>query len=199
MALVHGVDKKIKGAIMTKKQKAEYDKKYRRLNDYKIREYAKEYREKNKDKRRQYEQQYREENKGKIQQYLKDNKDKFRLARRIYGRFRYKTDSRYRLDASIARQIRYSIKKAKDTLWISLDDDRGYTCGQLKAAFEKLFLPGMSWENYGTYWQVDHIIPRAKFHYSSPDINFGRCWALSNLRPLPAKENMNKSNKPLFT
>lgn len=48
----------------------------------------------------------------------------------------------------------------------------------------------MSWDNYGTYWELDHIIPRFKFYYESyDDEQFKQCWALSNLRPLTIKEN----------
>ena len=63
----------------------------------------------------------------------------------------------------------------------------------------------MTWDNYGIYrasmwvdndpstwvWQIDHIIPQAKFSYTSMDEeNFQKCWALSNLRPLSAKQNV---------
>jgi hypothetical protein len=39
-------------------------------------------------------------------------------------------------------------------------------------------------------WQIDHIIPHSTFHYTSmDDEEFHKCWALSNLRPLSAKQN----------
>jgi len=62
-------------------------------------------------------------------------------------------------------------------------------------ALEQQFLPGMSWDNYGE-WHIDHIIPVAVFNYSSVDhIDFSRCWALSNLRPLWAADNLHKNAK----
>jgi hypothetical protein len=43
---------------------------------------------------------------------------------------------------------------------------------------------------------LDHIIPLDAFNFTKPtDIDFQRCWALSNLQLLPADENIQKSNK----
>jgi hypothetical protein len=53
----------------------------------------------------------------------------------------------------------------------------------------------MSWENYGK-WHIDHRIPIDAFNFTCPeDIDFTQCWALRNLRPLWAVDNIKKSNK----
>jgi len=53
----------------------------------------------------------------------------------------------------------------------------------------------MSWENYGK-WHIDHIIPISKFNFiTSEHLDFKRCWALKNLQPLEAKQNMSKGKK----
>ena len=46
--------------------------------------------------------------------------------------------------------------------------------------------------NFATWtWNIDHIIPHSDLHYSSmEDDNFKKCWALSNLRPINAKQNV---------
>lgn len=68
----------------------------------------------------------------------------------------------------------------------------GYSIEALKRHLEKQFLPGMTWENYGK-WHIDHIIPKAAFNIESVnDIDFKRCWALKNLRPLWAHDNCSK-------
>lgn len=68
----------------------------------------------------------------------------------------------------------------------------GYTCVQLREHLENNFSPGMSWDNLGQ-WNIDHIIPKSVFHFNTVnDIDFKRCWALSNLQPLWEKENKNK-------
>jgi hypothetical protein len=71
----------------------------------------------------------------------------------------------------------------------------GYTPEELKQHLEKQFLDGMSWENYGQ-WHIDHKIPKSAFNITSyDDIDFKRCWALSNLQPLWAIDNYNKRDK----
>jgi hypothetical protein len=56
---------------------------------------------------------------------------------------------------------------------------------------ENQFNDKMNWENYGNYWHIDHIVPHSIFQYTSmEDESFMKCWALSNLRPLEAKQNM---------
>jgi len=70
-----------------------------------------------------------------------------------------------------------------------------YTPLQLKEHIEKQFDACMSWDNYGSYWQMDHIMPQAALIYDSlTHPNFKKCWALSNLRPLSAKENSMKGS-----
>lgn len=84
-----------------------------------------------------------------------------------------------------------------------------YTIDILRAHIENLFEPWMTWENWGSYrietwddndpttwtWHIDHIISQAKLPYvSMEDDNFKICWALSNLRPLSAKQNVIKGN-----
>jgi hypothetical protein len=70
------------------------------------------------------------------------------------------------------------------------EDVVGYKLEDLKIHIEKQFDSKMSWDNYGTYWHIDHIIPRSYFSMEQTK----DCWALENLRPLEAKENIYKSN-----
>lgn len=73
----------------------------------------------------------------------------------------------------------------------------GWTISELRAHLEKQFLGGMSWANMGD-WHIDHIVPLASFSISDhADPELRRAWALSNLRPLWAKENMSKGAKKL--
>lgn len=62
------------------------------------------------------------------------------------------------------------------------------TVGELRKHLEDQFKPGMTWENYASYWQVDHITPSAFFE--DTDIFSVHHWY--NLQPLRADENMKK-------
>ena len=69
----------------------------------------------------------------------------------------------------------------------------GYTKEDLKRHLEKHFDDWMTWENYGTEWHIDHDIAKKHFNFTDPlHEDFKRCWALKNLKPLEAKENMMK-------
>lgn len=72
----------------------------------------------------------------------------------------------------------------------------GWDINALRIHLKKQFKPGMTWENYGSVWHIDHKIPIAAFNFQTPDdIDFKKCWALKNLQPLWAKENILKSDK----
>lgn len=71
----------------------------------------------------------------------------------------------------------------------------GYRLVDLKYHFEKQFSHGMTWDNWGEVWEVDHIIPCSTFHFTGlDDPLFKECWSLSNLRPLLTWRNRLKRN-----
>ena len=97
---------------------------------------------------------------------------------------------------NVSGQIRNALKKNKTSknspTWSKLP----YTPLQLKEHLEKQFDSNMTWGNYGSYWHIDHVIPQSLLLYDSMEHpNFIKCWSLSNLQPLEAKENMSKGNK----
>lgn len=100
----------------------------------------------------------------------------------------------FRVNSNMSRIIRKSLELKKGgRSWFSLVD---YTLSELIAHLQSKFTPEMNWGNYGSYWHIDHIMPRSSFHYNSfEDDQFKKCWSLSNLQPLEAKENIRKSNK----
>lgn len=65
-----------------------------------------------------------------------------------------------------------------------------YTVEELTQHLERQFLPGMSWGNRRK-WHIDHVIPCAAFDQADPD-QFTACWALTNLRPMWARDNISK-------
>lgn len=69
----------------------------------------------------------------------------------------------------------------------------GYSVADLMEHLERQFTPDMSWDNYGD-WHVDHIAPCASFDMTD-DRQFAECWAMSNLRPLSAMDNIRKGAK----
>lgn len=93
--------------------------------------------------------------------------------------------------------VRLALRGAKrGRRWESLV---GYTVNDLMGTLKNDFRDGMTWENHGALWHIDHIIPLAKFKYDAPeDPEFKRAWALNNLQPLLVSENLKKGTKFMF-
>lgn len=70
----------------------------------------------------------------------------------------------------------------------------GCSTQQLSKHLQSKFTKRMTWENYGTYWHVDHIIPCASFDHTDPKQR-AACWHWTNLQPMEAKANLTKSSK----
>jgi hypothetical protein len=67
----------------------------------------------------------------------------------------------------------------------------GCSLPELKKHLDSQFTKGMSWDNYGTRWHIDHILPCASFDHTD-EKQMAQCWHWTNLRPLDATENMRK-------
>jgi len=107
------------------------------------------------------------------------------------------TDPTYKVRTNVARAIRYGVgigNKKNTPTFAHLP----YTPEQLKEHLQAQFDAHMTWDNYGDYWDIDHIYPHSKLPYDSlTHPNFQKCWALDNLQPLEKIENIKKSNKIL--
>ncbi len=147
------------------------------------------YRSENKEKiRAQGQAQYAanpEKRRDSHRRWAKRNPEKLKEIKR-----RYRQSAKGKVEANIRGYIHKTIKKGykyKPTF-----EALGYTPGELIQHLEKRFLPGMTWDNYGE-WHIDHIIPLSAFNYSTTKhIDFKRAWALSNLQPLWAADNIRK-------
>ena len=145
---------------------------------------------------KQYNSQYKHDNKEKIseqkKQYRQDNKKELNE----YQRNRYNNDPAAALRANIKSHINSALKKNNSSkMGESALQYLPYTIEQLKEHLESQFKPGMNWDNRGE-WHIDHIYPQSKLPYDSMSHpNFQKAWALENLQPLEASENISKGNK----
>jgi len=108
-------------------------------------------------------------------------------------------DKSYHLKKAVGCSIRqglkyHLVKKTKSTSEIFRI--LGYSAEDLKIHLENQFDKHMVWENYGSYWHIDHIKPQSLFEIKEiGDKEFIECWSLANLQPLEAIENISKGNK----
>ncbi|WP_109744952.1 hypothetical protein [Arcicella aurantiaca] len=62
---------------------------------------------------------------------------------------------------------------------------------------EHQFLEGMTWDNYCSVWEIDHIIPVGEFDMANED-DLKLCWHYLNLMPLFRKDNEIKAHSLYF-
>ena len=167
-------------------------------------------------KKKSINSKYYQDNKEKI---LKETKAYYQNNKEYYSNYQKEYEKshprrlRNRTSKSPIQKIRSAISRSiskKITALGGVKNDSiikylEFTFDQLKSNFEAKFEPWMNWNNYGIYdpktwldddistwrWQVDHIVPHADFNYNSmSDKSFKSCWALDNLRPYSAKQNI---------
>lgn len=130
-----------------------------------------------------YQQQYTKDHPNYIKNWKKENRAQINQQERE----RRSTDINFRLKKNISRAINRAIHKNGESTF----DYLPYAIEELKFHLEAQFDEKMTWDNYGSYWHIDHIKPHSLFHYTSMnDEAFKKCWSLENLRPLEAKQNM---------
>lgn len=144
-----------------------------------------------------YNSLYYSNNKEKFSEYNKkyrqNNKEALKIKHLAYAKYKYNCDKNFAINSRIKSAMARSLKGNKNgSHW---EDLVGYTLNDLMIRIESLFLPNMSWENRNE-WHIDHIRPIASFNFTTyEDEEFKQCWALNNLRPLWADENLKKNNK----
>jgi len=124
-----------------------------------------------------------------------EKRKKRREASNLWEKRKRETDVSFRISKSFSGQIGKQIKK-RNKSWKTMV---GYTLSDLMSHLEVQFDKNMNWENYGSYWHIDHIVPISAFKVNkSGDKEFNACWCLSNLRPLSASENLSKNNSRIY-
>jgi len=133
-------------------------------------------------------------------EYNKQRKKKpdFYIKQREYDRKRRNNPTfkmNDRMSTGIRKSLKFNTLSKNGRHW---EDIVGYTVQELRKHLEKLFKPGMSWDNYKD-WEIDHIIPRSFFKFSSTnDVEFRYCWSLDNLQPLWENDNIIKGDKVIL-
>jgi len=196
------IKSRLKDGIMNwcKECQHKYDKEYRKNNKEKDRLRHNIYYENNEIKikayQKEYNKEYYENNKEKASKtnklWIKNNIEQHKIYMREYFKEWIK-NSTHKLSHNISRLIRDSLKDNKGGKhWEELV---GYTILELKQHLKSLFTKGMTWDNYGA-WHIDHIIPVSLWKFETyNDREFKQCFALCNLQPLWAFDNIKKHNR----
>ena len=94
----------------------------------------------------------------------------------------------YRLKKSLAARLRSVITKNDSTM-----NYIGCNIPYLREWFEYNFTDEMNWDNYGSYWSIDHIIPVCKFNLTDENENL-KCWNWTNLMPVQLFKKVDKNH-----
>ena len=121
--------------------------------------------------------------------YYEQNKLKINEQKKLYKREQRK-DPYQRLKDNLRSRFNHALKGNYKSG--SAVKDLGCSIQELKLHLESQFLSGMTWENYGIAWQIDHIEPLFKFDLSNPEQLKQAC-NYKNLQPLLKEEHRAKS------
>jgi len=139
-------------------------------------------------KRQDVKQRYAEKRRVRQREWRKSPE---RLKKkRDYMRQYVKKNTVARISQNMRARIWYALRGGKTERTAKLV---GCSMAELKRTIEKLFKPGMTWDNYGK-WHIDHIRPCSSFDLSKPEEQ-AACFHYTNLQPLWAYENLSKGNK----
>ena len=98
------------------------------------------------------------------------------------------TNMNYRIKKSLAARLRTVLNKNNSTM-----NYIGCNIQYLREWFEYNFTSEMNWDNYGSYWSIDHIIPVCKFELTDEDEKL-KCCNWTNLMPVTVKYNSSKKS-----
>lgn len=133
----------------------------------------------NREQQSEYNKTYKQESENKIR-------------RQINEKSRREEEPSYKLENSLRSRQRHAIMKGKKLaknkdLW-------GATIDFVRSHLEDQFYSGMTWDNYGIIWEIDHIIPCSAFDMNNLEEQ-QICFNWNNLQPLLCHENNKKKDK----
>lgn len=166
----------------------EYQKKYRNTH----KKEQKQYYQNNKEKMIMNTKIYREYNKEKLKikakEYQQNHKKERNIRTNKYQKNRKLNDPIYKLIHN-RRTRRNKILKFKYNPTI---EDLGCTTQEWRNYIESKFDSNMNWDNYGSYWHLDEIIPCYAWNMTN-EIEQKACFHYLNSQPLEKIENISES------
>lgn len=126
-----------------------------------------------------------EDRRVKTRAWQKANPEKVRELDR-----REKQKPKNRIKRSVKTRLREFMFKKDDLRYKEII---GCKPDELQIHLESKFYANINWDNYGTVWDVDHIIPCEAFDHTKKD-EVLLCWNYKNLQPLLKIDNNIKSD-----
>jgi hypothetical protein len=142
------------------------------------------YREKTKDNWKEW------YNSPEVKERTKKNQLAYKPKRMETFIIKYYTDIEFKLKITLRGQLQRVVKGIETSYYGLLGCDYEFFMRWIGFRFEN----EMNWENFGTVWEIDHIIPLSQFNLL--DENERKiCGHWTNLQPLTIHDNRSKYNK----
>lgn len=122
------------------------------------------------------------------------NRHKLNANRRAWMPKYYKENPSARIADNLRARLSSAVKRAAVGRKGSAVKDLGCSLDFLMSYLETRFDSNMSWENYGSYWHIDHVLPLASFDLTKRAQLKAACH-YTNLQPMEASANMSKCAK----
>jgi hypothetical protein len=195
-----GKQKKREYALKNKDHKSEYNKQYKSEHKEKLDAYQKEYNRlrylKNKTEIDLINKEYRIKNRDAVNSCSRNYRIKNKSILNNKRKIRRANDTTFRIKANLRTRLGEAIKNKQKSgsavrdLGCSIEYFNHYIAGK--------FIPGMTWENYGKVWHLDHIIPLSSFNLENRE-EFLKACHYTNLQPLWATTAIARSNGDMFS
>jgi len=158
--------------------------------------YQKEYRKKNKsvlsDKDKIRKKLHKVEVAQRSKYYYENNKEQIIKKNYEYEKKRKQEDLSYKLLKNLRKRLRDCLYQKIDTE--QTKDLIGCTQLHFKSWLNYQLDINMNWNNYGSYWVLDHVKPCASFDLSN-NVERLECFNWKNIRPLEKIKNSEKQSK----
>ena len=125
--------------------------------------------------------------------YYNENKKIVIKTNIAYEKQRIHDDSTFKLVKNLRCSLTHILKSINCGHKFKTLQIIGCSKQHLKGYIEAKFKDGMTWDNHGE-WHIDHIKPVSLFDVSDEEQQ-KKCFHYTNLQPLWAKDNIQKSNK----
>ncbi len=123
-------------------------------------------------------------------EYIRKNLKNIYIKRKI----KMESDPQYNLSVRVRSRISTKLKQHLANKSCGSVELLGCSFGFYVKYLQRKFDKNMSWDNYGKYWQIDHILPLSRFNLT--DVSQQKiAFHYTNTQPLEKITNMSKGNK----
>lgn len=136
----------------------------------------------------------------RVRRYVASNKEKIKALHKAYlprrrelCKLRRSQNPSRKLVENLRTRIYMMVRRNSPSMRYRTYEILGCTPDFFRQFLEHQFTPEMTWENYGSYWEIDHVMPLSRFDLEDAD-QVKLAFHYSNCRPLRGTLNAAKND-----